>query len=85
MSDEQWLDNKANSVDEQHVLEALELASNPHDVLKAVSTIGKYIDDLNGPIACKIDALLKSFKMQLCLDDARSMKDTVLTDFFQRV
>jgi len=55
------------------------------DVLKAVSTIGKYVDDLNDPTACKIEALLGSFNWQLCLDEAKSAKDTVLTDFFQRV
>jgi hypothetical protein len=62
----------------------LEPCPSQCDVLKAVSTIGRYISDLNDPIACKIEALLGSFNMQLCLDETRSMKNTVLTDFFQR-
>jgi hypothetical protein len=56
-----------------------------HDVLKAASTIGRYIDDMNEPIARKLEALLGSFNRQLRLDETRSMKSTVLTDFFGRV
>ena len=55
------------------------------DVLKAASTIGRYIDDMNEPIARKLEALLGSFNWQLRLDETRSMKSTVLTDFFGRV
>ncbi|KAF8488158.1 hypothetical protein F5888DRAFT_1623408 [Russula emetica] len=56
---------------------------NQHDVLKAVSTIGRYIDDLNGPIARKTEVLLGPFNTQLCLEETRNLKSTVLTDFFQ--
>ncbi|KAF8624108.1 hypothetical protein AX15_006019 [Amanita polypyramis BW_CC] len=52
------------------------------DVLKAASTVGKYADDLNDPIARKIGALLGSLKMQLHLNEARSMKDVVLNCLF---
>ena len=55
------------------------------DVLKAVSTIRRYIDDLNDPIARKMEALFASFNMKLRLDKSRSMKGTVLTDHFKRV
>jgi len=62
---------------------------DPHptycDVLKAVSTIHRYIDDLNDPIARKMEALLASFNMKLHLDESRSMKGIVLTDYFKRV
>ncbi|KAF8219085.1 hypothetical protein L208DRAFT_1555854, partial [Tricholoma matsutake] len=54
------------------------------DVLKAVSTIHRYIDDLNDPIAHKMEALLASFNMKLCLNESRSMKGTVLTDYCKR-
>jgi hypothetical protein len=41
--------------------------AEPHrkrsDVLKAVSTIGRYIEDMNDPIARKVEALLESFNM----------------------
>jgi hypothetical protein len=56
-----------------------------HDVLKAASTIGRYIDDLNDPIAHKLESLLGSFKRQLRLEETRSLKNTVLTDFFQPI
>ena len=53
------------------------------EVLKAVSTIGKYTKDLNDPFARKIEALLSSFTMQLRLEETRRMKNTVLTDYFK--
>jgi len=65
------------------------LSLEPHpiqcDILKAVSTIGRYVGDLNDPIAYKIEALLGSFNMQLHLDEARRMKATHITNFFERV
>ena len=53
------------------------------EVLKAVSTIGKYTNDLNDPFARKIEALLGSFTRQLRLEETGHMKNTVLTDFFK--
>ena len=53
------------------------------EVLKAVSTIGKYTNDLNDPFAQKIEALLGSFTKQLHLEETKRMKNTVLTDFFK--
>ena len=55
-----------------------------HEVLKAVSTIGKYTNDLNDPFAQKIEALLGSFTKQLRLEETKHMKNTVLTDFFKQ-
>ena len=54
-------------------------------VLKAVSTVSRYAKDLNHPIACKFKALLGSFNRQLRLEETKSMKETALTDFFQRL
>ena len=54
------------------------------DVLKAVSTIVQYVSELNNSLACKIEALLGSLVWLIRKDEARSMKNTVLTDFFQR-
>lgn len=51
------------------------------DVLKAVHTIGRYIDDLNEPIARKMEAILGSFNRQLRLDETKTMETTVLTNF----
>ena len=39
------------------------------EVLKAVSTIRKYTNDLNDPFAWKIEALLGSFTRQLHLEE----------------
>ncbi|KIJ90740.1 hypothetical protein K443DRAFT_14981 [Laccaria amethystina LaAM-08-1] len=55
------------------------------DALKAVSTIRQYVEDLNDPIAQKLEALLASFNRKLCVDQSRSMKSTVMTDFFHKL
>ena len=39
-----------------------------HDVLKAVSTIKKYTNNLNDPMAWKIEVLLGSFNRQFHLN-----------------
>jgi hypothetical protein len=56
-----------------------------HEVLKAVLTIIRYIEDLNNPIAHKLEAILGSFNRQLYLEESKRMKETVLTNFFQRL
>jgi hypothetical protein len=63
----------------------LEPRPTGRDLLKAVSTIGRYVDDLNEPIARKMEAVLGSFSRQLRLDETRTMKSSVLTDFFPRL
>ena len=55
------------------------------DVLKAASTLRRYTDNLNDPTARKMEALLASFNMKLRLDESRSLKSTVLTDYFKWV
>lgn len=54
------------------------------EVLKAVSTIGKCIDDSSDPTAHKLNVLLRSFNRQLRLEETQSMRDTSLTDYFNR-
>ncbi|KAF8986976.1 hypothetical protein BDQ17DRAFT_1375549 [Cyathus striatus] len=39
------------------------------DVLKAVSTIKRYTEDMDDPFSCKVDTILGSFNRQLHLDD----------------
>ena len=53
------------------------------EVLKAVSTINKYIDGLDDPVSRKIEGLLQSFNRQLRLNKTKIMKNTVLTNYFQ--
>ena len=75
-----------NSTDD---INDIQSATNPRptrrDVLKAVSTIRQYVEDLNDPISRKLEALLASFNMNLCVDQSKSMKSTVLTDFFHKL
>jgi hypothetical protein len=54
------------------------------EVLKALSTIGKCIEDSNDPIARKLDILLGTFNRQLHLKETQSMRSTLVTDFFQK-
>ena len=58
----------------------IEPAPTRREVLKAVSTFGQYTNDLNDPFTRKIEALLGSFTRQLCLEETRHMKNSVLTD-----
>jgi HPt (histidine-containing phosphotransfer) domain-containing protein len=44
----------------------------------------QYVSELNNPLAHKIEALLGSLVRLIHKDEARSMKNIVLTDFFQR-
>jgi hypothetical protein len=50
-----------------------------------MSTIGSYIEDLNDPIAHKIEAIFISFNMQVHLDKVNAVKPTFLTDYYKRV
>lgn len=54
------------------------------DILAAVSTIRRFAEDMNDPIARKMEGILGSFNRQLRFDRANSMKNTVLTDFFKK-
>ena len=42
-----------------------------HKVLKAMSTISDYIDELDDPVSRKIEELLWSFNQQLHLDESK--------------
>lgn len=55
---------------------------NCRDVLKAVSIINKYLGGLDDPFAHEMELILASFNRQICLDKARNMKETFMTDYF---
>jgi hypothetical protein len=61
---------------------SLEPPPSRHDVAKAVATINRYIEELNDPLARKVEALLGTFNQQLHLNEAKSLKDTLMTDYF---
>ena len=53
------------------------------EVLKVVLTINKYIDGLDDLVSHKIEGLLRSFNRQLRLNETKTLKNTVLTNYFQ--
>ena len=76
--------NGGDDIELEDVPTDLDLHPNHHEVLKAVSTIQRYIEGLNDPIARKMEGLLASFNMKIRLDGTRHMKNTLLTDFFSK-
>ena len=88
--DEHWLDHEANTVDEinggDDVDEDFPAEPQPsrQDILKATSTVSKFIEKMDDPIARKLEGLLSSLNMQLRLEEARNLKDTHLTSYFNR-
>jgi len=61
---------------------SLEPPPSWRDVAKAVATINRYIEELNDPLARKVEALLGTFNQQLRLNEAKSLKDTLMTGYF---
>lgn len=74
--------NGGDDIDDENDI-SHELPSR-RDILKAVSMIGRYTDNMNDPVARKMEAILGAFTRQLRLDETRAMKNSVLTDFFNR-
>ena len=54
------------------------------DIFKATSTGCRFIEGMDDPIARKLEGLLSSLNMQLRLEEARNLKDTHLTSYFNR-
>ena len=52
------------------------------EALAAVSTLSKYIADLDEPFARKLEVVLAGFGYQTRLDAFNSLQSTILTDFF---
>ena len=73
--------NGGDDVDEE-CLATIDPAPTHKDVLWATSVIKQYIDDINNPVACQLEALLGSFNCQLRLEEVDSLKDTSITDYF---
>ena len=86
-ADEHWLDHEANIIDEQRVIDNLEAASDYERGLARLnmSTIGRYVDDLNDPFTRNMEVILGSFSRQLHLDETRTIQSSVLTDFSPRL
>jgi hypothetical protein len=77
------IDNNGNDGDDVDCNDGpVEACPTIHKVWQAAVVLSRYIDELDDPIARKPETILGSFNHQLCLDQAKSMQDTVLTDFF---
>ena len=62
--------------------ESPEVKPSRQEALAAVSTLSKYIADLDEPFTRKLEVVLTSFGRQTCLDGSNSLRSTTLTDFF---
>ena len=74
-----------NSGDDIDPTDSADPLPTHREVLKAVSTIRRYVEDLNDPVARKMEAHLASFNMKIRLDGTRRMKNSLLTDFFTKL
>ena len=50
----------------------------------ATSTLTKFVDKMDDPIARKLEGLLCSLNMQLRLEETRNLKNTHITSYFNR-
>ncbi|KAI0280573.1 hypothetical protein BC826DRAFT_924275 [Russula brevipes] len=57
----------------------------PSEALRAISLLTDYTDTVNDPIAHKLEGLLNTFSHQICLEQFRGMKETVITDYFHPI
>ena len=73
--------NGGDDVDEDFPAEP---QPSQQDILKATSTVCRFIEGMDDPIARKLEGLLSSLNMQLRLEEARNLKDTHLTSYFNR-
>ena len=62
--------------------ESSEIKPSHWKALAAISTLSKYIADLDEPFACKLEVVLTSFSRQTRLDASNSLRSTTLTDLF---
>jgi uncharacterized protein YqeY len=63
----------------------IEAPPSRREVLQAASVISKYLDHQDEPVARKLEAVLASFKRQICLQQSSSMGETAITDYFTRI
>ena len=61
---------------------SIEAPPTPHKVHLAASVINWYVNNINDPLAHKLEGVLASFSQQMCLEETRSMVDSRITDFF---
>ena len=54
------------------------------DILKATSTLTRFVEKMDDPIARKLEGLLCSLNMQLRLEETRNLKNTHITSYFNR-
>ena len=55
------------------------------ETLAAVSAITTYLEDVNDPVSRQLEILLHKFTSTLRLEQTKSMRDGLLTDFFTKM
>jgi len=75
------MNSRDDSADDDACVEACPTCC---EAMQAASVMKRYINDLEDPFVYKLEAILGSFGQQMCLDKARSMGPTQMTDYFTR-
>ena len=76
-SDQEWLDNDRNLVDEEQVV----MIALDHAQIGAALMLREHVATLNDPYTCKFEVMLGSFGQQMHM---QSMMDTKITNYFVR-
>ncbi|KAJ7362522.1 hypothetical protein DFH08DRAFT_950786 [Mycena albidolilacea] len=63
--------------------EDTELKPSRKEALQAAATLGQYIADLDGPFARKMEVVLSSFGCETRREEAQTMVETNITDYFK--
>jgi hypothetical protein len=64
--------------------EDTELKPSRKEALQAAATLGQYIADLDGPFARRMEVVLSSFGRETRREEAQTMVETNITDYFKR-
>ncbi|KAG6804975.1 hypothetical protein H0H92_001345, partial [Tricholoma furcatifolium] len=76
----QWREKNGGDISEDEVDD--EPKPTRREALLAVSTLQKYISDIDDPFARKFEAILGAFGHQTRLNAAQSLKNTSITSYF---
>ncbi|KAJ7919788.1 hypothetical protein B0H13DRAFT_1605912 [Mycena leptocephala] len=72
-------DREKNGGDDE---EEVEPKPSRKEVLQAASILRQYVADLDDPFARKMEAMLSTFGREMRREEAKTMVDTEITDYF---
>ncbi|KAJ7758227.1 hypothetical protein B0H14DRAFT_2404467 [Mycena olivaceomarginata] len=75
-------DREKNGGDDE---EEVEPKPSRKEVLQAASILRQYVADLDDPFARKMEAMLSTFGRETRREEAKTMVDTEITDYFTRM